>query len=71
LISQNRELLADAAAVELSRNPLALARILYKAQVANSYLGDSSFFAPIFLSRLIPRKSLIPPGASFLTPIPR
>lgn len=49
IISQNREFLADATAVELSRNPLALARIIYKAQIANSYLGDSTLFTPLFL----------------------
>ncbi|MDH7493038.1 MAG: zinc metalloprotease HtpX [Candidatus Saccharicenans sp.] len=49
LISQKRELLADAIAVELCRDPLALARVIYKAQVANSYLGDSSVFTPLFL----------------------
>ncbi|MBC7349753.1 MAG: M48 family metalloprotease [Candidatus Aminicenantes bacterium] len=49
IISQKRELLADATAVELCRDPLALARVIYKAQVANSYLGDSSVFTPLFL----------------------
>ena len=49
LISQNRELLADATAVELSRDPAALARIIYKAWLANSYLGDSTLLTPLFL----------------------
>ncbi|MCX8161103.1 MAG: zinc metalloprotease HtpX [Candidatus Saccharicenans sp.] len=49
LISQKRELLADATAVELSRDPMALARVIYKAHVANSFLGDSSLFTPLFL----------------------
>ena len=49
LISQKRELLADATAVELSRDPMALARIIYKAHLANSFLGDSSLFTPLFL----------------------
>jgi len=49
LISQQREILADATAVELNRDPLALAKIIYKAHVANSYLGDSSLFTPLFL----------------------
>lgn len=49
LISQKRELLADATAVELSRDPMALARIIYKAQLANSYLGDFSLYTPLFL----------------------
>lgn len=49
IISQKRELLADATAVELCRDPLALARVIYKAQIANSCLGDSSVFIPLFL----------------------
>jgi Zn-dependent protease with chaperone function/Zn-finger nucleic acid-binding protein len=49
LISQKRELLADSTAVELSRDPMALARIIYKAQLANSYLGDFSLYTPLFL----------------------
>jgi heat shock protein HtpX len=49
LISQKRELLADATAVELTRNPVSLARIIYKAHIANSYLGDSTLFTPLFL----------------------
>ena len=49
LVSQNRELLADATAVELSRDPAALSRIIYKAWVANSYLGDTSILMPLFL----------------------
>lgn len=49
LISQQREILADATAVELNRDPLALAKIIYKAHLANSYLGDSSLFTPLFL----------------------
>ncbi|MGB9892820.1 MAG: zinc metalloprotease HtpX [Candidatus Saccharicenans sp.] len=49
LISQKRELLADATAVELCRDPMALARIIYKAHISNSYLGDSTLFTPLFL----------------------
>jgi len=49
VISQKRELLADATAVELCRDPLALARIIYKAHISNSYLGDSTLFTPLFL----------------------
>ncbi len=49
LVSQNRELLADATAVELSRDPAALARVIYKAWIANSYLGDTSILTPLFL----------------------
>lgn len=48
-ISRQRELLADATAVELCRDPMALARIIYKAQLANSYLGDFSLYTPLFL----------------------
>ncbi len=49
IISRNRELMADATAVELGRNPEALARIIYKAHVSNSYLGEASLFTPLFL----------------------
>lgn len=49
LISRQRELLADATAVELCRDPMALARIIYKAQLANSYLGDFTLYTPLFL----------------------
>ncbi|HUM78512.1 MAG TPA: zinc metalloprotease HtpX [Candidatus Saccharicenans sp.] len=49
LVSQNRELLADATAVELSRDPAALSRIIYKAWLANSYLGDTTMLTPLFL----------------------
>ena len=49
IISRNRELLADATAVELGRHPEALARIIYKAHLANSYLGEASLFTPLFL----------------------
>jgi Zn-dependent protease with chaperone function/Zn-finger nucleic acid-binding protein len=52
LVSRERELLADAAAVELSRAPEALARIIYKAQVKNSFVGDfTSSYAPLFIVR--------------------
>ena len=49
LISRQRELLADATAVELGRDPVALARVIYKAHVANSFLGDFSLYTPLFL----------------------
>ncbi len=49
LLSQKREMLADATAVELGRDPMALARIIYKAHLANSFLGESSLFTPLFL----------------------
>jgi Zn-dependent protease with chaperone function/Zn-finger nucleic acid-binding protein len=55
LISRQRELLADAAAVELNRNPAALAQAVYKAHVSNSFIGDFSLsYSPLFL---------VPPGS--------
>jgi Zn-finger nucleic acid-binding protein len=49
-IGRERELLADAAAVELVRNPVALARALYKAHLKNSFIGDFSLtYAPLFI----------------------
>ncbi|MDI6845908.1 MAG: zinc metalloprotease HtpX [Candidatus Saccharicenans sp.] len=48
-LSQKREMLADATAVELGRDPMALARIIYKAHLANSFLGESNLFTPLFL----------------------
>ncbi|MBM3293871.1 MAG: hypothetical protein FJY82_05020 [Candidatus Aminicenantes bacterium] len=48
--SRERELLADAAAVELGRSPGALARAVYKAAVRNSFVGDfSETYAPLFI----------------------
>jgi Zn-dependent protease with chaperone function/Zn-finger nucleic acid-binding protein len=50
LISRERELLADAAAVEFGREPTALARVIYKAHVRNSFVGDfSAAYAPLFI----------------------
>jgi Zn-dependent protease with chaperone function/Zn-finger nucleic acid-binding protein len=50
LISRERELLADAAAVEFSRNPVALARAIYKAHVKNSFVGDfNQTYSPLFI----------------------
>jgi heat shock protein HtpX len=50
LVSRERELLADAASVELCRSPESLARIIYKAQVKNSFIGDFSLtYAPLFI----------------------
>ncbi|UCC39203.1 MAG: M48 family metalloprotease [Candidatus Aminicenantes bacterium] len=55
LISRQREVLADAAAVELSRNPRALARAIYKADVKNSFVGDFNLtYSPLFI---VPPKS--------------
>jgi heat shock protein HtpX len=52
LVSRERELLADAAAVELCRSPEALARIVYKAHIKNSFVGDfTSSYAPLFIVR--------------------
>jgi heat shock protein HtpX len=50
LISREREILADAAGVELCRNPLALARVLYKAHLKNSFVGDFNLtYSPLFI----------------------
>lgn len=50
LISRQREILADAVAVELSRNPRALARAIYKADVKNSFVGDFNLtYSPLFI----------------------
>ncbi len=52
LVSRERELLADAAAVELSRAPESLARAIYRAQIKNSFVGDFSLsYAPLFIVR--------------------
>lgn len=50
LLSRERETLADAAAAEISRNPAALARVLYKANLKNSFVGDFSLtYSPLFI----------------------
>jgi Zn-finger nucleic acid-binding protein len=50
LVSRERELLADAAAVELSRAPEALARAVYKAHIKNSFVGDFTLsYSPLFI----------------------
>lgn len=50
LISRQREILADAAAVEFSRNPKALACAIYKAHVKNSFVGDFNLtYSPLFI----------------------
>jgi hypothetical protein len=52
LVSRERELLADAAAVELCRSPEALARVIYKAHIKNSFVGDfTTSYAPLFIVR--------------------
>ncbi len=49
-ISRERELLADAQAVEFGREPTALARAIYKACVTNSFVGDfPAVYAPLFI----------------------
>ncbi|OGD20356.1 MAG: hypothetical protein A2W03_16540 [Candidatus Aminicenantes bacterium RBG_16_63_16] len=50
LLSREREILADAAAAEISRNPAALARALYKAHLKSSFVGDFSLtYSPLFI----------------------
>lgn len=50
MVSREREFLADSAAVELNRNPAALARAIYKAHVKNSFVGDFHLaYSPLFL----------------------
>ena len=50
LISREREILADAAAVEFGRDPASLARAVYKAHVKNSFVGDfASSYGPLFM----------------------
>ncbi|MBM3312905.1 MAG: hypothetical protein FJY80_15525, partial [Candidatus Aminicenantes bacterium] len=60
-LSRQRELLADAAAVELGRSPEALARAIYKATVRNSFVGDfSETYAPLFI--VAPESHVEPAG---------
>lgn len=50
LVSRQREILADAAAVEFSRNPAPLARAIYKAHLKNSFVGDFSLaYSPLLI----------------------
>jgi len=50
LISRQREILADAAAVEFSRNPTPLARAIYKAHLKNSFVGDFNVaYSPLLI----------------------
>jgi Zn-dependent protease with chaperone function/Zn-finger nucleic acid-binding protein len=50
MLSREREVLADAAASEIGRNPAALARALYKAHVKSSFVGDFSLtYSPLFI----------------------
>jgi len=49
-VARERELLADAAAVGLGRNPAALARALFKANLKNTFVGDfHEAYSPIFM----------------------
>jgi Zn-dependent protease with chaperone function/Zn-finger nucleic acid-binding protein len=50
LLSREREILADAAASEINRNPVTLARALYKAHLKSSFVGDFSLtYSPLFI----------------------
>ncbi len=50
LISRQREYLADASAVEFTRNPDSLARAIYKAHKYFSFIGDyTQTYSPIFI----------------------
>jgi Zn-dependent protease with chaperone function/Zn-finger nucleic acid-binding protein len=50
LLSREREILADAAASEISRNPAAIARALYKAHLKSTFVGDFSLtYSPLFI----------------------
>ncbi len=50
LVSRQREILADAAAVEFSRNPQALGRAIYKAHLKNSFIGDFNIaYSPLLI----------------------
>jgi len=55
LVSRERELLADATAVAISRDPRALAKGIYKAHVKNSFVGDFNLtYSPLLI---------VPPGS--------
>ena len=59
LVSRQREVLADAAAVEFTRNPTPLARAIYKAHLKNSFVGDFSVaYSPLLI---------VPPRSSGIT----
>ncbi|HNT34882.1 MAG TPA: zinc metalloprotease HtpX, partial [bacterium] len=50
LLSRQREFMADAAAVELCRDPMALSRAIYKANTRYSQVGGTSdVYSPIFI----------------------
>ncbi len=49
-VARERVLLADATAVELCRNPAALARALFKAQLKDTFIGDfHESYSPLFM----------------------
>jgi Zn-dependent protease with chaperone function/Zn-finger nucleic acid-binding protein len=49
-LSRERETLADAAAVEISRDPAALARAIFKAHLSSGFVGEfRSAYAPLFI----------------------
>jgi heat shock protein HtpX len=49
-VSRERELLADSTAVEMTRNPLALARAVYRAHTGYSFLGNGvQGYSPLFI----------------------
>jgi len=49
-LSREREILADAAAVEIGRDPAALARAIFKAHLASGFVGEfRSAYAPLFI----------------------
>jgi Zn-dependent protease with chaperone function/Zn-finger nucleic acid-binding protein len=63
LVSRERELLADAAAVELGRSPAALARAIHKAYIRNSFVGDfNRTYGPLFI---VPPRSKAEAGGFF------
>ena len=50
LLSREREILADAAASEIGRSPVTLARALYKAHLKSTFVGDFSLtYSPLFI----------------------
>jgi len=61
LVSRQREFLADAVAVEISRDPAALARAVYKAHQKNSFVGDFNIaYSPLLI--VPPRSTAITDG---------
>jgi heat shock protein HtpX len=49
-ISRQREYLADARAADMTRHPMALASVIYKAHLANSTVGNfANTYSPLFI----------------------